>query len=100
MNTDTQHTNTHTDTACIKLAIVECIIDILYVYVVNIEFVYIIIPILSPHLLPPPLPSPALLFTMAGFFQMAVWALAKHKNYKKEFEKYPRRRRAILPFLL
>ena len=64
-----------------------------------------LITILSPHLTFPPLPSPplsspALMFTMAGFFQMAVWALAKHKNYKKEFEKYPRRRRAILPFLL
>jgi very-long-chain enoyl-CoA reductase len=43
---------------------------------------------------------PALLFTAAGFYQMAVWALGKHRNYKKEFEKYPRGRKAIIPFLL
>ena len=44
--------------------------------------------------------STALLFTIAGFAQMAQWALGKHRNYRKEFEKYPRGRKAILPFLL
>ena len=29
---------------------------------------------------------PAALFTLAGFYQMAVWALGKHRNYKKEFK--------------
>lgn len=28
---------------------------------------------------------PAALFTFAGFYQMAIWALGKHKNYRKEF---------------
>ncbi len=42
---------------------------------------------------------PAALFTLAGFYQMAVWALGKHRNYKKEFKDYPRRK-AIIPFLL
>eukprot|EP00736_Rhodelphis_marinus_P000986 Rmarinus@m.28314 len=46
------------------------------------------------------------LFMLAGFLQMADWALKKHRNYKKEFdgkdgrEKYPRNRTAIIPFLL
>ncbi len=43
---------------------------------------------------------PALLFTLAGFGQMAQWALGKHRNYRKEFEKYPRNRKAIVPFVL
>lgn len=43
---------------------------------------------------------PALLFTLAGFAQMAQWARGKHRNYRREFEKYPRRRTAIVPFLL
>ncbi|XP_074640883.1 putative very-long-chain enoyl-CoA reductase art-1 [Tubulanus polymorphus] len=43
---------------------------------------------------------PALLFTAAGFYQMAVWALGKHRNYKKEFKNYPRGRKAIIPFIL
>lgn len=42
----------------------------------------------------------AALFTVAGFYQMAIWALGKHRNYKKEFSNYPRRRKAIVPFLL
>ena len=41
----------------------------------------------------------ALLFALVGFAQMAVWALGKHRNYKKEFSNYPRRK-AILPFVL
>jgi very-long-chain enoyl-CoA reductase len=43
---------------------------------------------------------PAALFTFAGFYQMAVWALGKHKNYKKEFSDYPKQRKAIIPFIL
>ncbi|XP_003744432.1 probable very-long-chain enoyl-CoA reductase art-1 [Galendromus occidentalis] len=43
---------------------------------------------------------PAGLFTFAGFYQMAVWALGKHRNYKKEFKDYPRSRKAIIPFVL
>ncbi|GBM90073.1 putative very-long-chain enoyl-CoA reductase art-1 [Araneus ventricosus] len=43
---------------------------------------------------------PAGIFAMAGFYQMAVWALGKHRNYKKEFSKYPKGRKAILPFIL
>lgn len=43
---------------------------------------------------------PALLFTIAGGYQMIVWALGKHRNYCKEFEKYPRSRRSIIPFLI
>jgi len=42
---------------------------------------------------------PALIFCGAGMYQMTVWALGKHRNYKKEFPDYPRRK-AILPFLL
>lgn len=42
----------------------------------------------------------AAIFTVAGFYQMAIWALGKHRNYKKEFPDYPRRRKAIVPFLL
>ena len=29
---------------------------------------------------------PAGIFTIAGAYQMAVWALGKHKNYKNEFK--------------
>jgi len=43
---------------------------------------------------------PAALFTFAGFYQMAVWALGKHRNYKKEFPNYPKGRKAIVPFIL
>lgn len=43
---------------------------------------------------------PAGLFCLAGFYQMAVWAKGKHRNYLKEFKEYPRHRRAIVPFLL
>lgn len=31
---------------------------------------------------------------------MAIWALGKHKNYKKEFSDYPKARKAIVPFVL
>ncbi len=40
------------------------------------------------------------LFTIAGGYQMTVWALGKHRNYKKEFPNYPKKRRAIFPFVL
>lgn len=43
---------------------------------------------------------PAGLFTLAGLYQMTVWALGKHKNYKKEFPKYPKGRKAIFPFII
>ena len=43
---------------------------------------------------------PAGLFTLAGFYQMAVWAMGKHRNYKREFKDYPRGRKPIIPFLL
>ncbi|XP_053653918.1 probable very-long-chain enoyl-CoA reductase art-1 [Cherax quadricarinatus] len=42
---------------------------------------------------------PAGMFALAGFYQMAVWALGKHRSYKKDFKNYPQRK-AILPFLL
>jgi len=42
---------------------------------------------------------PAGLFTLAGAYQMTVWALGKHRNYRKEFKDYPRRK-AIFPFIL
>lgn len=44
--------------------------------------------------------SVAGLFTLAGFYQMAVWALGKHRAYKKDFKDYPRGRKAIIPFVL
>ena len=42
---------------------------------------------------------PAGLFTLAGAYQMTVWALGKHRNYKREFTNYPRRK-AIFPFII
>uniref|UniRef100_A0A2I9LPX6 very-long-chain enoyl-CoA reductase n=1 Tax=Centruroides hentzi TaxID=88313 RepID=A0A2I9LPX6_9SCOR len=42
----------------------------------------------------------AFLFALAGFYQMAVWALQKHRNYRKDFPDYPKQRKAIIPFLL
>lgn len=43
---------------------------------------------------------PAGLFCFAGAYQMTLWALGKHRNYKKEFKEYPKKRKAIFPFLL
>lgn len=43
---------------------------------------------------------PALLFTTAGFAQMAIWALGKHRNYRREFKDYPRGRKSIVPFII
>lgn len=42
----------------------------------------------------------ALLFALAGMYQMTIWALGKHSNYKKEFLSYPRHRKAIIPFVI
>uniref|UniRef100_T1J5Q0 very-long-chain enoyl-CoA reductase n=1 Tax=Strigamia maritima TaxID=126957 RepID=T1J5Q0_STRMM len=39
-------------------------------------------------------------FALAGFYQMTLWALGKHRNYKKEFSNYPKKRRAIVPFVI
>jgi very-long-chain enoyl-CoA reductase len=41
-------------------------------------------------------------FTLVGFFQMADWALKKHREYKKVYEKEytDLKRSAIIPFLL
>lgn len=44
--------------------------------------------------------APAGLFTLAGLYQMTVWALGKHRNYKKEFPSYPKNRKAIVPFII
>ncbi|KAF9048866.1 3-oxo-5-alpha-steroid 4-dehydrogenase-domain-containing protein [Panaeolus papilionaceus] len=41
------------------------------------------------------------LFTVVAAGQMAIWAIKKHKQYKKEFGKeYPRGRKAMFPFIL
>ncbi|GAM17042.1 hypothetical protein SAMD00019534_002170 [Acytostelium subglobosum LB1] len=48
----------------------------------------------------------AFIFTLLGAFQMYVWAVAKHRRYRKEFDGqngnplYPRNRKIIVPFLL
>lgn len=43
----------------------------------------------------------ALIFTAVSSAQMTLWALKKHKAYKREFgDKYPRNRKAMYPFLL
>ncbi|KAK0219803.1 3-oxo-5-alpha-steroid 4-dehydrogenase-domain-containing protein [Armillaria fumosa] len=43
----------------------------------------------------------ACFFTAVGAGQMAIWALGKHRNYRKEFGKeYPRGRKAMFPFIL
>lgn len=43
---------------------------------------------------------PAAMFTFCGFYQMTMWAIGKHKNYKKEFSNYPRGRKCIVPFVI
>lgn len=43
----------------------------------------------------------AVLFLAMATYQMVVWALKKHRNYKKEFGKdYPKGRKAMFPFIL
>lgn len=44
--------------------------------------------------------APAGIFAVVGLYQMSVWALGKHRNYKKDFPDYPKGRKAILPFVL
>ncbi|XP_068626921.1 probable very-long-chain enoyl-CoA reductase art-1 [Battus philenor] len=44
--------------------------------------------------------APVGIFAVVGMYQMTVWALGKHRNYKKEFPEYPKQRKAILPFIL
>lgn len=43
---------------------------------------------------------PAGLFALAGAYQMTLWAIGKHKLYRKEFNNYPKQRKAIYPFVL
>lgn len=44
---------------------------------------------------------PALLFAAAGGGQMIIWALGKHRNYRKLFpSSYPMGRKAIIPFVI
>lgn len=42
----------------------------------------------------------AVVFTLLGFYQMAEWAIDRHRKYRKEFKDYPKSRRAFIPFLL
>lgn len=43
----------------------------------------------------------AYVFTAIGFGQMYVWAVQKHRRYKREFgDRYPRNRKVMVPFLL
>merc|ERR1711920_189121 len=44
--------------------------------------------------------APVLIFMTCGAAQMTVWALGKHRRYRKEFKDYPRQRRAICPFII
>ncbi|KAI8390107.1 3-oxo-5-alpha-steroid 4-dehydrogenase-domain-containing protein [Blakeslea trispora] len=41
----------------------------------------------------------AFLFNIVATGQMYVWAVKKHKNYRKEFKEYPRNRAAMFPFI-
>ncbi|XP_044257489.1 probable very-long-chain enoyl-CoA reductase art-1 [Tribolium madens] len=43
---------------------------------------------------------PVFIFALAGLYQMTVWAIGKHKKYRQEFPNYPKKRKAILPFLI
>jgi very-long-chain enoyl-CoA reductase len=43
--------------------------------------------------------SSAYIFTAVAAGQMSLWAIKKHKNYKKEFgTQYPRGRKVMIPF--
>ena len=43
----------------------------------------------------------AFVFTGLAVGQMGLWAIKKHKNYKKDFGKeYPRGRKVMFPFVL
>ncbi|KAG9305164.1 hypothetical protein G9A89_010672 [Geosiphon pyriformis] len=41
----------------------------------------------------------ALFFLIVGGGQMIIWAIKKHKNYRKEFRDYPRNRKILIPFV-
>lgn len=41
----------------------------------------------------------ALLFSFVSVGQMTIWAIKKHKNYKKEFGKQYPKRKVIFPFV-
>jgi very-long-chain enoyl-CoA reductase len=38
-------------------------------------------------------------FAVLGGGQMALWAIKKHQNYRKEFKDYPRSRKVLVPYL-
>ncbi|ODQ66625.1 hypothetical protein NADFUDRAFT_46039 [Nadsonia fulvescens var. elongata DSM 6958] len=43
----------------------------------------------------------AVLFATVSFFQMFVWAVKKHKQYRRQFgDKYPKNRKIMIPFFL
>ncbi|KDN53015.1 hypothetical protein K437DRAFT_219683 [Tilletiaria anomala UBC 951] len=42
----------------------------------------------------------ALIFSAVSVGQMLIWALKKHRNYRKEFKDYPRGRKSMFPFIL
>ncbi|KAI9310605.1 3-oxo-5-alpha-steroid 4-dehydrogenase-domain-containing protein [Dichotomocladium elegans] len=41
----------------------------------------------------------AWLFNIVATGQMYIWAVNKHKRYRKEFKDYPRNRKAMIPFI-
>ncbi len=43
---------------------------------------------------------PSLLFALVGAGQMWVWAVGKHKRYRKEFPDYPKKRKILIPYVL
>ncbi|XP_011693854.1 PREDICTED: very-long-chain enoyl-CoA reductase [Wasmannia auropunctata] len=43
--------------------------------------------------------APAMLFTLAGAYQMTIWAIGKHRAYQTEFSHYPKDRKIICPFV-
>ncbi|KYQ94029.1 synaptic glycoprotein SC2-like protein [Tieghemostelium lacteum] len=42
----------------------------------------------------------AFVFTLMGAAQMWVWAVGKHRRYRKDFPNYPKSRKILIPFLL
>jgi len=43
----------------------------------------------------------AYFFTICSVIQMLIWAKEKHRRYKKEFgDKYPKHRKAMIPFII
>lgn len=41
----------------------------------------------------------AAFFWLVSAGQISVWALKKHKQYRKEFPNYPRSRKVMVPFI-